>query len=108
MKKKPIIIEIDRKKSVSLLKGYTRILHAGYVRLKQGEECGIHSTKRYEEMLIVLDGEGIVLIDNKRQKICKNNIVYIPPHTSHNVIADDNFLEYVYIVAPIQGSETKH
>lgn len=79
----------------------TRTMRSGLVTLKPGENVGEHSTKSYEEMLVILNGKGEAeIVGNERIKIEKGQIVYIPPNTAHNVFNNsDIFLQYIYIVA---------
>jgi quercetin dioxygenase-like cupin family protein len=78
-------------------------LRSGLVTLKPGENVGEHSTKNYEEILVILNGKGETEI-NKSERISfeKNMIVYIPPDTIHNVFNNgDSALQYIYIVTLI-------
>ena len=95
------IIKINQQKNHSILREHTKVLNSGYVYLESGKECGLHSTKHYEEMLIILEGEGTIIFENDTQVVKENNVVYIPPYTSHNVIAGNKPLKYIYIVAPV-------
>ncbi|KQC14903.1 MAG: hypothetical protein APR63_04905 [Desulfuromonas sp. SDB] len=75
-------------------------LHSGLVCLKPGENVGEHSTKQYEEMLVILAGEGMAKVEPDRTFDIKSGcIVYIPPDKSHNVYNTGNDdLSYIYIV----------
>ncbi len=79
----------------------TRTMRSGMVTLKPGENVGEHSTKDYEEMLVILNGKGEAEVNNKEKfNIEKGQIVYIPPNTVHNIFnTGDSFLQYIYIVA---------
>ena len=79
----------------------TRTMRSGLVTLKSGENVGEHSTKSYEEMLVILNGKGEAeIVGSERIKIKKGQIVYIPPNTTHNVFNNgDSILQYIYIVA---------
>lgn len=79
----------------------TRTMRSGLVTLKPGENVGEHSTKDYEEMLVILNGKGEAEVNNKEKfNIEKGQIVYIPPNTVHNVFNNsDSNLQYIYIVA---------
>ena len=78
--------------------------HSGKVVLKPGQSIGKHNTKRYEEILIVLEGKGQTLSKNTPPlDLSKSTIAYIPPHTEHNVKNTGNSnLVYIYIVAPTE------
>ena len=79
-------------------------MKSGRVSLAEGEECGWHSTKRFEETLVVLEGrgKGVTRGDPDREMTFEAPcVVYIPPHTEHNMIAiGPGPLRYVYTVAP--------
>ena len=68
------------------------IMRSGMVTLKSGESVGEHSTSDYEEMLIILNGSGMVEINNGESflKVEKGRIAYIPPGTVHNVTNNNN------------------
>ena len=62
-------------------------MRSGRVYLKPGEECGQHSTKAHEEMLVFLSGKGTALIGEKETafEVGQGKVCYIPPHTLHNI-----------------------
>ncbi len=78
-------------------------LHSGMVTLPPGKDVGWHSTEKYEEMLIVLNGCGKLLSKGYDDlDIAYGRIAYNPPHTEHNVINNSSeLLRYIYIVAPV-------
>lgn len=105
MKKlKPLLVKIKgNKKFYRLLDdtSKTRGLRCGYVNLKTGQDIGEHDTGIKEEVLLVLSGRARVSFENRPfLAVESNSLVYIPPHTKHNV---KNFgrsmLHYIYIVA---------
>lgn len=86
-------------------KPLTHGMRAGRVYLKPGEDCGLHSTKHNEEMLTFLEGSGIALIgeDQTVHEVAKDSIIYIPPHTVHNMKnTGTEPLVYIYCVAPVK------
>jgi len=76
-------------------------MRAGHVTLKQGESIGEHSTGDYEEMLIIISGEGEVEAEGVgRQKVTAGEIAYNPPNTKHNVINNGSkTMEYIFVVS---------
>ena len=78
-------------------------MRSGCVPLEEGTECGQHSTKAHEEVLVVLSGAGVVRLEGHGDLAIRgNDVVYIPPHTSHNVVnTGGGVLRYVYVVAPV-------
>lgn len=80
-------------------------MRSGRVYLTPGQDCGEHSTKAQEEMLIFLQGQGHALIgpDKIPHEIGRGKVIYIPPHTIHNMKnTGDKPLVYIYCVTPIQ------
>ena len=78
--------------------------HSGRVVLKPGQSHNKHNTKRYEEVLIILEGEGQALSkEDPPMDLVAGSIAYIPPHTEHNVKNTGKAnLKYIYIVAPTE------
>jgi mannose-6-phosphate isomerase-like protein (cupin superfamily) len=108
MKPEPKIIKIDkREKYQVLLKERTETLgiRAGCVVLKPGESIGKHSTKSKEEILVILKGRAEASCGGNPPLTAEENyIIYIPPHTTHNVKnIGSGLLRYIYITSPTWG-----
>ena len=104
-KNKPLAIKLKSKnKYLRLLSGppQTAGMRSGLVRLKSGEEIGEHSTADKEEILIILKGRAKISLEkHPASTVRAGYLIYIPPHTSHNVTnTGRQLLRYVYIVAP--------
>lgn len=80
----------------------TKGMRSGFVRLKPGGTVGWHTTDQNEESLVILRGEGEVLIEGQAKRpFTAPGFAYIPPATRHNVAnTGKDLLEYVYVVAP--------
>ena len=79
-------------------------MRSGRVYLKQGEDCGQHTTGAHEETLVFLAGQGQSLIgaEEKPVDVGVGKVLYIPPHTLHNIRnQNEEPLIYIYCVAPI-------
>lgn len=76
-------------------------MRSGLVVLSPGEDVGIHSTKEYEEVVIVLEGQGEMQITAGEPLAMGAGVaVYCPPETEHNVVNTGTVpLRYVYVVA---------
>lgn len=74
---------------------------SGLVSLKPGKSVGTHSTKQFEELIIILNGKGKVEIKGQKPFMVETGVaVYNPPQTEHNVInTGTTLLRYIYIVA---------
>jgi len=89
-----------------LLKGEPQTcgMRSGRVYLTQGQSCGEHSTGSHEEILVFLSGHGRSLAGPEKQplKVGAGKVIYIPPHTLHNIENPNSEpLVYIYCVAPI-------
>jgi quercetin dioxygenase-like cupin family protein len=76
-------------------------MYSGLVTLKADSTVGTHNSKVYEEMLIVLEGEGLLIITGGPTIALRNGIAaYIPPQTEHNVKNTGNKpLKYIYVAS---------
>jgi len=76
-------------------------MKSGYVVLNPKQSVGKHSTGQHEELLVVLEGHGqMVLAEGKKVDVKANSVLYCPPETEHDVAnTGDSVLRYVYIVA---------
>jgi mannose-6-phosphate isomerase-like protein (cupin superfamily) len=104
--KKPLVIKLESgDKYLRLLGGQpqTAGMRSGLVSLKPGEEIGEHSTDNREESLVILSGEAeIHCAGYPAFNALAASLVYIPPHTVHNVRNIRKIpLKYVYIVSPL-------
>lgn len=79
----------------------TRGIKSGHVILEKGEEIGEHSTNDLEEALVILKGNGQLVINKKENLDFEDNMVlYIPPETIHNVRnTGKGILEYIFITS---------
>ncbi len=84
-----------------LQEGQSVKMSSGCVTLQPGEEVGLHDTDRCEELIIVLDGNGVVEAEPVgRQNISKGQIAYNPPWTKHNVVnTGKEPLRYIFVVS---------
>jgi quercetin dioxygenase-like cupin family protein len=75
-------------------------LRSGMVTLAPGASVGKHNTEKYEELIVVLGGNGVLLSDDGRETpIDTGHFCYCPPHTGHDVKNTGEVqLRYVYIV----------
>lgn len=107
MENKPRILDVTKTEDYQpLLTGLpqTRGMRSGRVFLKTGQECGAHSTKAHEEILIFLGGLGTAHVGDPAESLSvgRGKVLYIPPHTPHNIInSGTEPLIYIYCVAPV-------
>jgi mannose-6-phosphate isomerase-like protein (cupin superfamily) len=104
-KAKPLVVELNGE-SVDYQKvlagpPQTVSMESGLVVLAPAKSVGKHSTKSYEEAVIVLAGTGEMRITGGQTLRLKPNVVaYCPPLTEHDVINTGSVpLRYLYVVA---------
>jgi len=82
-------VDLDTKESMRLLGGSPEkvTMHSGLVVLEPGKSVGKHNTENYEEVLVVLEGAGEMMITGGPTLDLKGgSIGYCPPRTEHDVI----------------------
>ncbi|MCX6554997.1 MAG: cupin domain-containing protein [Candidatus Aminicenantes bacterium] len=101
----PKVIKLD-----SAGKDYLRVLagppesstmRSGLVLLAPKKSVGKHSTEKYEELVIIIEGKGeMAIIGGSTLLFAKGEVVYCPPNTEHNVTntGEENLI-YLYVVA---------
>jgi len=75
-------------------------MRVGLVRLKDGQNVGVHSTgEKCEEVLFIIDGCGTLIVKEKMHSLKAGDCVHIPPQTKHDVTnSASEDLIYMYIV----------
>ncbi len=76
-------------------------MKSGLVVLVPNESVGKHSTGKYEELLVVLQGRGeMSFADRSVLPVKAEQALYCPPETEHDVTnTGKEPLRYVYVVA---------
>jgi quercetin dioxygenase-like cupin family protein len=76
-------------------------MRSGMVTLQPGKTVGKHNTEEYEELIIVLEGQGSMILRDGSQLEMKVGIaLYCPPDTEHDVKnTGSSPLAYIYVVA---------
>ncbi len=100
---KVIKADLQGKDYLRLLGGppETFSMRSGAVALQPGKTVGKHSTKAYEELVVVLEGEGALLLNEGQELPLKvGAVAYCPPDTEHDVKnTGSTVLRYIYVVA---------
>lgn len=101
----PQVIHLDAHGAdyLPLLQGppATVTMRSGLVTLAPGSSVGVHSTEGFEELLVVLEGQGEMQIPEQAPlAMMAGVVVYCPPETKHGVMnTGDSPLRYVFVVA---------
>lgn len=101
----PKVIKLDSggKEYLRVLGGppETSTMHAGLVTLAPGKSVGRHSTKQYEEVLVVFAGQGkMEIAGGPVLEFAQGEVLYCPPGTEHDVTnTGGSSLSYLYVVA---------
>jgi len=100
---KLIPLDLGTKDYMRILGGppETVTMHSGLVVLEPGRSVGKHNTKNYEEVLVILEGAGEMMIaGGPTLELKGGSIAYCPPRTEHDVICTGSVkLKYIYVVA---------
>ena len=76
-------------------------MRSGLVTLAPSKSVGKHSTEKFEELIIVIEGKGVMeVMGGPTLLFTKGEVLYCPPNTEHNVTNNggDNLI-YLYVVA---------
>ncbi len=81
----------------------TVTMRSGLVVLSPGNSVGVHSTEGFEEVVLVLEGKGEMLLTGQDSLVIGAGVaVYCPPETEHDVVnTGTGPLRYIYVVAKI-------
>ena len=100
---KVIKADMQGKDHLRLLDGppETFSLRSGAVALQPGKAVGKHNTETYEELVVVLEGEGAMLLNEGQELPLKmGTVAYCPPNTEHDVKnTGSTVFRYMYVVA---------
>ena len=109
MRPKVIHVGDMNNNNMQILKGppENECMRSGLVVLSPKDSVGRHNTDDFEELIIILDGEGTVLITGQDAiEVQPGDVVYCPPNTEHDVInASTHPLGYIYVVAKVGDKE---
>jgi len=64
----------------------------------------LHTHKVQEQVYHVLDGEGMMEMDGRRQVVRKHDVIYIPPGVAH-AICNNGLTDLTFIVATTPASD---
>jgi mannose-6-phosphate isomerase-like protein (cupin superfamily) len=81
----------------------TTSMESGLVTLMPGKSGSKHSSKGYEEALVIISGEGeMVITGGPTLKLTPNSVGYCPTYTEHQIRNSGTVpLKYVYVAAQV-------
>ena len=87
--------------------GLAEGMRSGVVSLAPGQAVGRHNTQAREEMIVVLEGGGDLLVEGgDTVPLMAGSGAYVPPEQEHDVVnTGTGPLRYVYVVAPVFGGQ---
>ena len=85
--------------------GLAQGMRSGVVSLEPGHAVGRHSTAAREELIVVLEGSGeLVVAGGDSLALEAGGGAYVPPEQEHDVVnTGTGPLRYVYVVAPVSA-----
>ena len=73
------------------------------VNMPPKSSTGLHEHGEDEEMYIILNGEGLMTIEGKEQRVSKGDMILNKPHGTHGLLNDGNqTLELLIIQASLK------
>ena len=80
--------------------GTLGLMSAGRVRAKGPTKKAMDAHPGWDQIYIILNGTGTVVVGKRKFKVGPGHIVRIPVHTPHGVIlAQGEAIEYIYVNA---------
>ena len=104
LKPRCIMLPLDSNKYFPILDPSQTVgMQSGLVTLMPDENVGEHSTSAHEEAIIVMEGRGEVQAEDcKYMQVESGHVIYMPPHTRHNVFNTGEVpLRYIYVVSRV-------
>jgi mannose-6-phosphate isomerase-like protein (cupin superfamily) len=75
-------------------------ISVGTQHVPTGIGIRVHRHHRSDEVLYVLEGDGIVILDDRRMRIAKGSTIFIPKGTWHGIENPDGALDLLWVVTP--------
>ena len=112
LKPKRVVLDMSATDYLRILGGPPESvsIRSGLVVLKACESVGRHSTGSFEEMLVVLEGDGeMIFSDGSVMQLSAHTVAYCPPETEHDVRnSGKGTLRYIYMVAKALWQEDEN
>lgn len=89
---------------ISPLKNKAKSMIMGTVEIKPGDKFEKHIHDKSDEAIYVIDGKGILFIQNCSYKLVKNHMYFVNKGKKHSIINDGNTtLKIVFASAPLDN-----
>ena len=89
---------------ISPLKNKAKSMIMGTVEIKPGDKFEKHIHDKSDEAIYVIDGKGILFIQNCSYKLVKNHMYFVNKGKEHSIINDGNTtLKIVFASAPLDN-----
>jgi mannose-6-phosphate isomerase-like protein (cupin superfamily) len=72
-------------------------IEAGILYVFDGQQ-DVQTPHHVDEVYLVLEGNGYIDINEKRHKITKGNLIFVPSNAKHRFIRDDRDLIVLYFL----------
>jgi mannose-6-phosphate isomerase-like protein (cupin superfamily) len=72
-------------------------IETGILYLFEGQE-DVQTPHQADEVYLVLEGNGYIDINEKRRRIIKGSLIFVPSNTRHRFIRDDHDLIVLYFL----------
>ena len=97
--------QYDRTENILVGPEITEACVATMVSMKKGFETVTHAHKSEEQIFIVLEGTGLLTLEEENNEIKKGHSVYIPRNANHKILATSEELIYIYISVWPKGKQ---
>ena len=79
----------------------TKYLTFGIVEISPGKNTTAHSHDTGEEFMFVIEGEGLIILDEKKHEVKKGDLIFIKSLQKHQIInVSKKYLKLLFGVSP--------
>lgn len=71
-----------------------------YIRFPEGQDFPAHTHDDVFALLFIAEGKGYVLLNGNKHPVQVGDVLYVPPGTSHAIVAEGGPLAYLACVSP--------
>ena len=79
----------------------TNFITFGILEIASGKNTKEHSHDTGEEFMFIIEGDGCIILDEKRHEITKGDLIFIKSHQRHQIInVSKKYLKLLFGVSP--------